>query len=117
MIKRGYEMTAIATKTRKKRSDRNHAIYCATNTVTGEQYIGITAVSVSVKKSLHVRMRKHVQRAFAEDKNWGLCNSLRTHGTENHVYGLLQIVRGKKEAHAVETQLIKQYNPALNTFK
>jgi hypothetical protein len=110
-------MTAIATKTRKKRSDRTHLIYVATNTVTGEQYIGITAKSVSIKKSLHVRMRKHVQRAFAEDKNWGLCNSLRTYGTENHVYGLLQTVRGKKEAHAVETQLIKQYNPALNTFK
>jgi Putative endonuclease segE, GIY-YIG domain len=106
-----------STMTRKKRSDRNHAIYIITNTLTGEQYIGITAISNTVKQALHVRIRKHIQRAFSESKNWGLCESIRKYGTGNFTYGLVEIVRGKRECHLRETQLIKQYNPILNTFK
>lgn len=103
--------------TRKKRSDRNHAIYCITNTVTNEQYIGLTAISTTVKRSLFVRIRKHIQRAKTESKNWGLCESIRQHGTSSFNYGVVEIVRGKKAAHERETLLIKTFNPALNTFK
>jgi hypothetical protein len=102
---------------RKKRSDRNHAIYVITNTVTCEQYIGITAISKTVKQALYIRVRKHIQRAFAETKNWGLCENIRKYGASNFTYGLVEVVRGKRECHARETQLIKQFNPALNTFK
>lgn len=101
---------------RKARTDRNHAIYVITNLVTGEQYVGLTVCSGSVKQRLKVRMQKHAERARNENKNWALCNSLREYGPENFTYGLLEIVRGKKEAHARETQLIREYNPALNTF-
>lgn len=104
-------------KSRKRRSDRNHAIYVITNQVTGEQYIGLTNINTTVKQSLHVRIRKHIQRAFAETKSWGLCENIRTHGTSSFTYGLLEVVRGKLAAHARETELIKMYNPKLNTFK
>lgn len=104
-------------KSRKRRSDRNHAIYVITNTVTAEQYIGLTNLNTTVRKSLHIRVRKHVQRAYAESKTWGLCNSIRTHGAQSFTYGLVEVVRGKLAAHARETELIKQYNPKLNTFK
>jgi len=102
---------------RKARSDRNHAIYLITNTVTNEQYIGITVIVGNIKKAIRVRCQKHAERARNENKNWGLCNALREHGAENFTYGLLQVVRGKKNAHAVELELIRSINPALNTFK
>lgn len=106
-------------KTRKKRTDRNHLIYLINNTETGEQYIGLTALSFkgNVRKTLHRRMQKHLQRARAENKDWGLCEALRTYGPEKFTYSLIEVVRGKKEAHIVETALIKEHNPALNTFK
>jgi group I intron endonuclease len=110
-------MTQIVAKKRKARSDRNHAIYTILNNVTGEQYIGITAISSTVRRALAVRVRKHIQRARAENKTWGLCESIRTHGNSAFTYGLLEVVRGKKAAHARETALIKEFNPALNTFK
>jgi hypothetical protein len=104
-------------KSRKRRVDRNHIIYVITNTVTREQYVGITNKNSTVKKSLHVRIRKHVQRAFAEAKDWALYNSIRQHGTSAFNYGVLEIVRGKELAHKRETELIKQFSPKLNTFK
>jgi hypothetical protein len=104
--------------TRKVRSDRTHIIYVITNVLTEEQYIGLTAkTGTTVKRSLHRRMQKHLQRAMTEDKGWGLCESLRFFGPEAFTYGVLEILRGKKEAHARETELIKELNPALNTFK
>jgi hypothetical protein len=102
---------------RKRRSDRNHVIYCITNTVTNEQYLGIAGMTGTVKRTLKRLMQKHLQRAMAEDKTLGLCKSLRKYGPVAFTYGVVEIVRGKKEAHARETELIKIHNPALNTFK
>lgn len=106
-------------KKRKKRTDRNHLIYLIKNTVTGGEYIGLTALSYAgnVRKTLHRRMQKHLQRAKTESKDWGLCESLRKYGPEVFTYSLLEIVRGKKSAHVRETELIKTYNPMLNTLK
>ena len=102
---------------RKARSDRNHAIYCITNIATNEQYIGLTVVAGTVKKALHIRMQKHMERARNENKEWGLCKSLREHGPANFVYGILYVVRGKKAAHVAELELIRNHAPQLNTFK
>jgi hypothetical protein len=107
----------LAVKKRKKRQDVNHAIYVITNTLTGEQYIGITACRPTLKKALWVRMQKHAQRARVEVHDWGLCNSIREYGPEAFTFGLLEVVRGKKPAHAREMELIKQYQPSLNTFR
>lgn len=104
-------------KKRKKRTDVNHAIYVITNTLTGEQYIGITAIRPNLKMALWVRMQKHAQRARVEDKDWGLCKSLREYGPEAFTFGLLEIVRGKRPAHIRELEIVRQYNPTLNTFR
>jgi hypothetical protein len=100
---------------RKRRQDTKHAVYCITNTVTSEQYIGITVCGNQPRKALKVRIQKHVRRAVTENKMWALCNSIREFGPEAHTYGLVEIVRGRKPAHARERELIRQYNPALNS--
>ena len=106
-------------KTRKRRTDRNHVVYYIKNVYTSEFYIGITALvySGNVKKTLTRRMQKHLQRALTESKDWSLCESLRDFGPQAFVFGPLEVIRGKKQAHVRETELIKQYNPILNTFK
>lgn len=101
------------------RADRDHLIYVIINNKTGERYVGITAMAYNgdVRKTLNRRMQKHLQRAQAENKSWGLCNSLRKYGPKNFTYGLLEIVPGKKEAHDREMNIIGQHKPALNTFQ
>jgi len=100
---------------RKARNDRIHVIYAITNIVTNEQYIGLTVATGGVKRALHVRMQKHLERARNELKSWGLCANLRSYGTECFEYGALLTVRGKRAAHAIETGLIHSHCPALNT--
>ena len=101
--------------TRKRRQDTKHVVYVITNTATNQQYIGITVCGQQVKKALRVRMQKHVRRALTEDNGWALCNSIREYGLENHTYGIVEFVRGRKPAHARERELIREFAPALNT--
>ena len=105
-------------KTRKRRSDRNQVIYYIQHVATGDYYIGLTALNYNgnVKRTLHRRMQKHWQRALTENKSWGLSRALRKFGAEAFVYGVVEVVRGKKAAHARETELINTMQPALNTF-
>jgi len=101
-------------KSRKKRSDRNHAIYSLT--IGTREYIGVTVVNDgSAVKSVRRRWQKHVQRALAEDKGWKLSTAIRRHGPEKFVVEVVQIVRGKAEAHSVERELIRTRKPKLNT--
>lgn len=101
--------------TRKRRQDTKHAVYVITNVITNEQYIGITVCGQQVRKSLKVRMQKHIRRALTEGKDWGLCRSIREHGVDAFTYGLVEFVRGRKPAHARERELIRAHAPALNT--
>jgi hypothetical protein len=100
-------------RTRKARSDRNHMIYILTNTVTGEQYLGLTVGTN--KAALKVRVQKHVRRALTENRAWTLCSAIREYGPKNFTMGILEIVRGKLAAHRRELELIRTYHPALNT--
>ena len=104
--------------TRKRRTDRNQVIYYIQDKVTLEYYIGLTAVSFkgNVFRTLRRRMQKHMQRALAENKNWGLSRALRERGADRFVFGVVEIVRGKRPAHARETELINTLQPAFNTF-
>ena len=104
--------------TRKRRTDRNQVIYFIQDTVTLEYYIGLTAVCFAgnLRKTLNRRMQKHMQRALAENKNWGLSRALRERGAERFVFGVVEVVRGKRPAHARETELINTLQPKLNTF-
>ena len=104
--------------TRKRRTDRNQVIYYIQDVVTLEYYIGLTALSFkgNVRKTLNRRMQKHMQRALTENKDWGLSRALRERGAERFVYGVIEVVRGKRPAHSRETELINTMQPALNTF-
>ena len=106
----------METKKRKRRNDCKHAVYVITNTVTQEQYIGVTVVASLVKYNLRVRMQKHIRRALTENRDWALCKSIREHGTESFTYGLLAIVRGRAAGYALERELIVAHSPSLNTF-
>ena len=112
-----YNTNMLKTQ-RKRRSDRNQVIYFIEDVLTHDVYIGLTALSYkgNVRKTLNRRMQKHMQRALAENKDWGLSRALRERGAERFVFGVIEIVRGKKAAHARETELINTMQPALNTF-
>lgn len=99
---------------RKKRTDRNHVIYQLTCVDTGDTYIGITVLrGRAIQKSVATRFQQHCYRAETQDKDWSLCNALRKF--ENWTHEVIEIVRGKKEAHARERELIAMFQPALNT--
>ena len=103
---------------RKRRTDRNQVIYYIQDAVTLEYYIGLTAMEFrgNVRKTLNRRIQKLMQRALAENKDWGLSRALRERGAERFVYGVIEVVRGKRPAHARETELINTLQPSLNTF-
>lgn len=103
------------TKKRKLRSDRNHVIYVAGNIETGDFYIGLTVKVGTSNRAVKLRWQKHVQRAFAEQKDWKLCNNIRSFGATAFVVYPLEVVRGRKAAHERERELIAQFNPTLNT--
>jgi len=103
------------SRKRKVRTDRNHVIYLITCLVTGERYIGITAMpSRSVAYALKRRWQKHMHHAFTELRPYLLHEAFRTHGAENFTIELLEKVRGKADAHAREKVLIAELAPELN---
>lgn len=101
---------------RKARQDRNHAVYMLVNQHTDEFYIGITVCGQKVNQALKVRWQKHVRRALTENRDWRLCESIRKFGADAFTVQLMEIVRGRKPAHARETELINTLQPELNTF-
>ena len=115
---RVYNTLMNSKITRKRRTDRNQVIYYIQDVVTLQCYIGLTAMEFkgNVRKTLNRRMQKHMQRALTENKTWGLSVALRERGAERFVYGPIEIVRGKRPAHARETELINTLQPQLNTF-
>lgn len=102
---------------RKRRSDRNHVVYRVTCVDTGDTYIGITvAQGHAFVRSVKVRWQKHVSRARCENKDWAFCTALRELADCSWTYEVLEIVRGRKNAHQRERQLIAEQTPTLNTF-
>jgi hypothetical protein len=102
---------------RKTRTDRNHIIYEIVTPIGS--YIGVTAkTQTTVLKSLRARAAKHYYRARTESKAWALCQYLRTLEDKSEIdIRMHEMVRGKADAHARERELIRLYNPALNTDK
>jgi hypothetical protein len=102
------------TVTRKKRTDRTHVIYMIESGM--DFYIGVTAKTEStVKKSVMTRCRKHFYRMRSEDKSWMLYETMRVRGVSEFTVRVLNVVRGKTEAHNLERGLIRDMKPNLNT--
>ncbi len=102
---------------RAKRNDRNHIIY----QINGPQgvYIGVTAkTETTVLKSVRSRVAKHYYRAQTETKNWSLCQLLKGYASKDQIdVRVIEIVRGKAQAHLRERELIRELNPFYNTDK
>ena len=100
---------------RKKRSDRNHVIYAVT--AEGQTYIGLTvAIGQAYLRSVKVRVQKHISRALKEDKDWAFCQFIRENPEVQLRYEVLEVVRGRKAAHELEREYIRERSPSLNTF-
>jgi hypothetical protein len=86
------------------------------NTITQETYIGITvALGRAYQKSVKDRLKRHITRAFNENHEWALCNSIRQYGPKAFTWEIIEKVRGKATAHKRETTLIRTLHPELNT--
>lgn len=104
-------------KKRKPRSDRNHIVYKITCVSTKEIYIGITVVQKrAILRSIKSRLEKHFYRAFVEQYDLPLYESIRKHGRKNFKIETLLKVRGKKLAHKKEKELVEKLNPSLNVL-
>ena len=102
---------------KKRRCDRNHVVYKVTCVDTGDEYIGITvAQGHAYVRSVKVRWQKHVSRAKCENKNWNFCRALRALADCSWTYQVMEVIRGRKPAHARERELIAELAPSLNTF-
>lgn len=100
---------------RKTRSDCNYVIYEAVDEL-GENYIGLTRKSLpNVNKVVKERWRKHISRARNEDRAWVLYEYLRAVGLAlAWEHKIICIIRGRKEAYALERELVKERQPTLN---
>lgn len=105
-----------STKPRKRRSDRNHVVYCIT-APDGARYVGITVQDRTPLQSVKRRWLKHVNRALREAHAWSLCESIRKWGAAAFQLEVLDKVRGKAEAHEREVQWIQSLVPELNTAR
>ena len=100
---------------RKKRADRNHIVYELD--INGLNYIGVTAKTEStVLKSVRSRAAKHFYRAKTENKDWLLCEALRSLNSKDEIeIKIHAIIRGKAEAHKEEVKIRRAVKPVLNT--
>ena len=109
---------------RKARCDRNHAIYRITSKITGEEYVGLTFVRPPTAKehtrskmpmiSVMSRFKSHCYRANNGSTDL-FHQKIRELGQDNFHVSIIEIIRGKEEAHKREVEIIKSIKPKLNT--
>ena len=107
---------------RRSRSDRNHVIYEVLNKKTDESYVGITFVRPPTRKLTRSKMpiksaldrfKSHCYRAEKGSRTL-LHKNIRQFGKESFSVTILEVVRGKSEAHQREVQIIQKRKPQLN---
>ena len=102
---------------RKKRKDRNHVIYMITCKTTGDKYVGLTvAKGRAFLRSAKIRFQKHVYRAKIEQADLPISQLIRRKSPDAFLVEVLEIVRGKENAHKRELELIKELGPTLNVL-
>ena len=101
--------------TRKRRNDRNQVIYLLTCVVTGERYVGLTVARTRAhKKSMNIRCEAHVRNATVYGKDTLLYRAMRAHGPNTFRKEVLEVVRGKAEAHRRELEIARELKVELN---
>ena len=105
----------VIAKPRKKRCDRNHIIYLLT-APSGKSYIGMTVLlNKDRKASLEKRWADHCRIANVYKYDYTLSQCIREEDAgKNFKREIIEVVRGKAEAHRRETQIIYQRKPHLN---
>ena len=99
---------------RKRRNDRNHIIYQLT-APNGDRYVGVTfARGRAYKRSALIRWRAHLRNALEYDRQNLLSLAIREHGPDSFTREVLEIIRGKQNAHDRERELIRLHGPELN---
>lgn len=99
----------------RRRCDRNHVVYQITCLVTGERYVGITVVrGRAFKRSLEIRWRGHLYHALIENRHNPLQQRIREYKEQDFEKEIISVVRGKRRAHKLETEIIKTTKPELN---
>ena len=100
---------------RKRRNDRNQVIYLLTCVETGERYVGLTvARSRAYKRSMNIRFEAHIRNATVYGKDTLLYRAMRAHGPASFTKDVLDVVRGKAEAHRRELEIARQIGAELN---
>jgi hypothetical protein len=103
-----------AKKKRKTRCDRNHIVYMLSSP-SGQSYVGITYVrGRALQGSLNQRWLAHNRNAFDYNKDTLLAKCLREEGAAKFTKTVVEVVRGKANAHSRERELIGQLKPTLN---
>jgi len=98
---------------RTARKDSNFVIYVAEH--NGSAYIGLTRKGThSVQKAVSERWRRHISRARNEDRDWQLYRYIKSGNWDGWTHRVLDIVRGRAEAYALERELVKHFEPELN---
>jgi len=105
----------LIKKRRKPRSDCNYIIYEMVDN-NGNSYIGLTRKTQSTAlKSVKIRWQKHLSRAKNQCPEWTLYRHLKK-GAIYHAWShnIIAVVRGRKDAYALERNLIIEHKPNLN---
>lgn len=82
-----------------------YTIYCATNIITGKQYIGFTSQDLSQRK------RHHKYQAFTMKEKFAFANTIRKHGWEQFQWQIIYQSQNRKHTLTImEPFFIKEYN-------
>ena len=98
---------------RTARKASNYVIYVAEH--NGSAYIGLTRKgSNTVGKAVLERWRRHISRARNEDRDWELYRYIKSGNWDGWTHRVIEVIRGRAEAYALERELVKQIRPELN---
>jgi len=100
---------------RKRRSDRNYVIYRLICQITDRQYVGlVVAQGRAFERSVKNRFKAHTRNALEYGKDTLLADAIRLVGPKSFKREVVEVVRGKQNAHDFELGLIKTSAPELN---